>query len=203
MNIQKLSSHELYWHHVSLDKLILPQDFYEKSPLCADLRTKKINSKKLIQSVSGRFLLAELLCYFNIREAELVFFSNKKPHWQNNHFSFSITHTNEMVACAISFDNMIGIDIEKISDKVLTTAPRISSQDEQNLYLESAKKATFLWTAKEAAYKCYGQDGIFWAEEINLNANQEQVVLRNYSMQLRFEEVGMEHILAFCIGTKM
>ncbi len=86
------------------------------------------------------------------------FSKNKYGKWSTDSFDFSITHTDNFVAVAIS-NAKIGIDIEKISAPISKKFPsRVFNEFEFEEYisLTDDKKNNYLimkWTQKEAIFK--------------------------------------------------
>lgn len=82
-----------------------------------------------------------------------------KPYFKNSDVKFSISHSEDYVAVAVS-DNEIGVDIEKITDKSRDNMiDRFFLPSEQEFYYNSEDKAAFavLWTRKEAYLKYTGK----------------------------------------------
>ena len=84
--------------------------------------------------------------------------------------NISISHSGEMVAILISKDNGIGVDVERITEKVNLVKSKFLNQKEIN-YLsndEEIRNLTRAWTAKEAIYKAVRKPGIIFSENILL-----------------------------------
>jgi len=84
--------------------------------------------------------------------------------------NISISHSGEMVAILISKDNGIGVDVERISEKVNSIKSKFLNQKELH-YLSGDQetiKLTRAWTAKEAIYKALRKPGIIFSENILL-----------------------------------
>jgi phosphopantetheinyl transferase len=94
-------------------------------------------------------------------EAQINYHPNGKPYLKCPQECpyISISHTHGWVALVLS-PSSIGIDIEGWSERPFQLAHRFLSPDEVKL-LKSAEHpynlATQLWTAKEAAFKCFDQ----------------------------------------------
>jgi len=84
--------------------------------------------------------------------------------------NISISHSGQIVAILISKDIGIGVDVERITEKVNSIKSKFLNQQEIN-YLTSAedtRNLTRAWTAKEAIYKAVRKDGISFSENILL-----------------------------------
>lgn len=79
--------------------------------------------------------------------------SHGKPLSEKTHFN--ISHSKGMVALAISQDNEIGLDIEKIRSFELSMADYISSKEER-AYIKDEKSFFEVWTNKESLLKARG-----------------------------------------------
>ncbi len=104
----------------------------------------------------------------NIAEKDILFHREDygKPFCANADIHFSISHSKEMVACAIS-EKKIGIDIERMR-KLETRIARISCTEKDLQYVfgfngipkefddGSLLRFFRLWTAKEAYFKFQG-----------------------------------------------
>ncbi len=133
----------------------------------AVLRLRFDNDKK--RSILGEVLARKGISKeCNIKESE-IFFGREdygKPFCKNADIHFSISHSKEMAACAVSH-NRIGLDIEKIRN-METRITRISCTESDLEYVfgfngipdefdnESLIRFFCLWTAKEAYFKFQG-----------------------------------------------
>lgn len=77
------------------------------------------NKKDAYNFVIGRLLLREGLKANFIDEKELgqvVKNEYGKPYIEGQNFHFNISHSNDLVACAVSLKNPLGIDVEQESE---------------------------------------------------------------------------------------
>ena len=78
------------------------------------------------------------------------------------------SHSDHLVTILISENKGIGIDVEKINNKVHSIKSKFLNQKEIN-YLsgyEESRNLTRAWTAKEAIYKALKMPGIIFSENI-------------------------------------
>lgn len=83
-----------------------------------------------------------------------------KPYFDGESIRFNISHSGEMVVCAISEQTDMGIDIEWISDIPLDDYKVQMTDYEWNEIIGSSdQKAAFFtyWTRKEAVIKAHGE----------------------------------------------
>jgi phosphopantetheinyl transferase len=88
----------------------------------------------------------------------------------------SISHTSEFIAFGLApFE--IGIDLEKPQERIHQIINKFADEHEKNLYQFSeyskTEWLTFIWCAKEAAYKLGGQKGVAFKEEMKLLSIEE------------------------------
>ena len=106
------------------------------------------------------FVLAK---YFNLWSPGFI--KTESGRWQvlNSSVKFSLTHSKNLVAVAVSDKGEIGLDIEKITDKVLKLKKRYKLIETENLE-EMSRILTEKWTEEESLYKSGLQDGFFKTE---------------------------------------
>ncbi|MCD2346040.1 4'-phosphopantetheinyl transferase family protein [Clostridium guangxiense] len=101
-----------------------------------------------------------LLCMASDRPiGELSLGANGKPYF-DKYFGqkyLSISHTDNMVAAAIS-DQNIGIDIEQYNKVNYEIISMVCSKKEKYQMKENSKLSTFFWTAKESLSKLLNED---------------------------------------------
>ena len=115
------------------------------------------------RTVAGEMLARKAVAMrCGVSEASIVFGKNEngKPFAENLDVQFNISHSEDMVVCAVD-DKPVGIDVEKIRQIDLKIAKRVYTQDEiRYLYggdeSETPERFFELWTAKEAYLKFLG-----------------------------------------------
>ncbi len=88
----------------------------------------------------------------NLNKSVRISYNNFGVPLLSNGKYISITHSKGLVAVIVS-NKKVGIDIEKISDKAIRLSLKFISKD--NLKNLTDKKATLMWSIKEAVYKWY------------------------------------------------
>ena len=85
--------------------------------------------------------------------------------------NISISHSDEIVTIIISKEDGIGVDVEKIKDKVHSIAPKFLNPNEIGFLGKSPSTRQLIraWTAKEAVYKALRKPGISFSENIILD----------------------------------
>ena len=104
----------------------------------------------------------------NNRHNEIKYDENRKPHLKNTEFHISVTHTGNYAAAVISKTTSVGIDIEKITPRILKIKHKFLNENE----LKFSEKENILehlyiyWCSKEAMYKLYGKRDIDFRKNI-------------------------------------
>ncbi len=136
----------------------LPQDFNEnlyllKLPVflqkkiiqITDLKTKKM-------AIFNKIVLQQIL---NNNLEDLKYSEFGRPHLENYPI-FNISHSNQIVICAISKDGKIGIDVEELKKiNFQGLSKRYFHYNEQQL-IKNKKDFFKIWTRKEAILKAQG-----------------------------------------------
>lgn len=141
-------------------------------------------------TVLGRLLLAYGLKNFHNFKfpVNLLFNESKKPSLNYSSLQFNISHSKELIACAISTDGSIGIDVEKVTEinwrefELQLTEneySRIANSDKQN------DEFFLYWTQKEAVLKANG-------EGLNIALNSFEIT--NYIALLQNKEYHLAHL---------
>lgn len=131
-------------------------------------------------------LLGRVLLFTGLKEAgwlspadkELKYTSYHKPYFENHPLQFNISHSGEIVVCALSDQGEIGIDIEIISDILIEDFKFQMTENEWNKISTStnAKNAFFeYWTQKEAVIKAHGHGLTIPLQSFEINENATSI----------------------------
>lgn len=134
----------------------------------SDYRKEKVNQAKTvsgkIQRVASGYLLEEMLAAAGVAAPyEYELSDVGKPFLKDTtgHISFSLSHTNGLVVCAVS-DGEIGIDVEPVQRYNKAIAHRFFLPEEWK-WIEAGSEDEWsrrfyqVWTYKEAADKMLGE----------------------------------------------
>ena len=133
----------------------------------------KRNEKNRFRSVIGYMLAVKIISQnYGIKKSEIEFFfdDNGKPFVKNAGIFISISHSDNLVICAVS-DKNIGVDIEKIRKVNFRTAKRFCTEKEKmyifgkmpdenslnNVSDDTLIRLFEIWTKKEAYGKMLGK----------------------------------------------
>ncbi|WP_276502626.1 4'-phosphopantetheinyl transferase family protein [Terrimonas pollutisoli] len=137
---------------------------------------------KRIQHLAGRFLLQFLFPDFPYHLIQIA--DTDKPFLPAEEYHFSISHCGDYAAAIVSKNNRVGIDIEIPVDKIIKVRNKFLGLTEQIKWLEDAtgngfnagaeqrQLLTLLWSCKESVFKWYGDGGVDFSEQIQLQSRQ-------------------------------
>ncbi|WP_051941684.1 4'-phosphopantetheinyl transferase family protein [Maribacter forsetii] len=113
-------------------------------------------------TVLGRLLLAyglKNLYQVDVDDLKISFSKDKKPFLENSSIQFNISHSKDVIVCAITSVGEIGVDVEKINDINIQDFKDQFSQTEYesiNASANALEQFFTFWTQKEAVVKSNG-----------------------------------------------
>jgi len=135
-------------------------------PLLPEAEAKKVlNTRRketVLLSLAGKYLLKEGLLRLGLDPAlikEIRYNEHRRPIIDHT-FDFNISHSGNLVACALSTHTKIGLDIEKIKPYRDSHLHAFFDERERRMILDAYDHhETFydLWTRKEAVLKADGR----------------------------------------------
>lgn len=98
-----------------------------------------------------------------------------KPYLAGSDLHISVSHSGEMAAVIISRNTRVGIDIEKVRQRVYHVRERFLNAAELGAISkeDDYEMLTLAWSAKEALYKLYGVRELDFRENIRLELPSE------------------------------
>lgn len=114
-----------------------------------------VNQLRRKQWLSYHAIIGHLL---GKERTELTYDAYGKPHFKNRSPFLSVSHSGEYSAVILSKNLPVGIDIEKIRDRIERVKDMFLSKEEL-IHIGSKnrmEKLVVYWGAKEALYKIYG-----------------------------------------------
>ena len=124
------------------------------------------SDKRKLEYLTARVLLQEIL-----GEKKVIAYTKQgKPYLVDHSYQISITHTGKQVAILLHPTYRVGIDVEKISDKVVRVQSKFLSETEREAIDSSLAKThlALLWSAKEALYKILGQEEVEYTKHLTI-----------------------------------
>src|SRR5438105_382426 len=79
-------------------------------------RRNVTHPRKKLQHLAGRYLLKYLFPEFPLELIRIA--DTHKPFLEDEAFHFSISHCNDYAAVIVSRENRVGVDVEKVTDKI-------------------------------------------------------------------------------------
>jgi phosphopantetheinyl transferase len=132
-------------------------------------------AKRRLERIACRKVLSSLL----IRNEIIIEYGNNGEPLMNG-FYVSFSHSGEMIAVAISEQNPVGIDIERIQDKIVALRSKFVSENELTLEeIKNREAITRIWTAKEAVYKLFSGATPDFKAQIFVKSDQAEVFLHD------------------------
>ena len=137
-------------YYLDIEKLKVPNDI--DLSLLPENRRQYIlsinDTKRKKQSFYVWKLLEQVLTLNGIKFIDNFNVNNNIWQLKSNEIQFSLAHSDSIVAVAIS-NTFIGVDVEKISDKIL----KVGKLFKDNKLDNNVENLTKLWTEKESFYK--------------------------------------------------
>ena len=137
-----------------------------------DSSLERLKSMKSQSHQKGFLAVRMLLQHNDYTDFDLFYDTFGKPHIKPQGCSIkdielSISHAHQFSALTLS-DKKVGLDVEKVREKVLRIAPRFMNVAHlENLKQEEKiKKATVVWGIKESIFKIKNEAGISFPNHI-------------------------------------
>lgn len=134
---------------------------------------KGLKDRKRMEWFCSRYLL-HVLSDRHVRGACLKD-AYGKPYLEGSDYHISMSHSEDRTA-VIASPHRIGIDIQRIVEKITRIAPRFLSENEMS-DIDEHDKVNFLhfyWGAKEAMYKIYGKKEVDFKKHLALQAFEKK-----------------------------
>lgn len=121
------------------------------------LQRRQQNDKKQLSLIGWQLLRYGMHMADNIDFTlqQVEFPENGKPHIPGD-WDFNISHSGDLVVCAICSKGLIGIDVERHRDIDPQRFARYFTKEELAWMGDSAERFIELWTKKEAVIKASG-----------------------------------------------
>ena len=122
------------------------------------------STKRRLEYLASRCALNELIG----SKQRICYQPNGAPYIFNSTLNISISHTSHYVVVATHPTEKIGIDVERIGEKVGRVRHKFLSKSELDSVDMRSEKVhlTILWAAKEAMYKVMGVETVEFTEQI-------------------------------------
>lgn len=152
------------------------------------------NAQRKIEFLTGRYLFQRLLPRFNLQPEHVQMYKEEKgkPYALagDTLVNLSFSHSQDIVACAVSLKYRIGLDVESFKRQI-NNGVLARILDEQEWDVIGRDEPLRLWTIKEAVLKCSGH---------GLQTVMRNLAIRKYSSNhylLRFNDENRYEICSF------
>ncbi|MDW8287845.1 MAG: 4'-phosphopantetheinyl transferase superfamily protein, partial [Flammeovirgaceae bacterium] len=176
-------------------------DFLEKKNLSDDFFAIQ-HPQKRKQWLASRCLLKQLTQHIGIPYEGIRKDNFGKPFLLNASVEISFSHTNNMAAVIVDFQQSTGIDVEQIDEKLYKIAPRFLTNAELHQTQSSLEEIAYFWCAKEAMYKLYGKKQLTFRENLIVEKSfvgegffQGTIVKDNFRKMIRLKGEKIDNYL--------
>ena len=160
------------WHITETEESLFERVYLSETDKSSILSLPLAKRRK--ERIACRNALAVLLVSHSIQVSYGKF---GEPLTPNVLISFS--HSGDYAAVAFSDLYRIGIDIEKISDKILNLHSKfVNDHEKEFVDLSNSKDITRIWCAKEAVYKLFPGDSIDFLCDITIDKSCQTATLK-------------------------
>ena len=116
--------------------------------------------------------------------------------------SFSLSHCDGRVVCALSTHGPVGIDVERLGDLKALDFHLYLNQAERNWAGRSARRFYSLWTRKEAVAKAAGSRGLRDVAAVDTASTTSRAVLAGRLWHTPEVPVGPDHVAHLALISK-
>jgi 4'-phosphopantetheinyl transferase len=130
---------------------------------------EKLSPARKRQWLGSRVLLRTLLQTDQYIEINID--EHQKPFVKNSKYEISISHAGDMAAVIIYENKKVGVDIEKITDRISKIKKRFLSENELSFISEKDELAQLYvcWGIKETLFKLYGKGSLPFINGIKID----------------------------------
>ncbi len=107
------------------------------------------------------------------------------------HYAISISHTGKYAAIFIAKNKDLGIDLEKIDDRILIVSHKFLNEQEIEILnhttINKTLACTKIWSAKETMYKLYGKKSLDFKKNLLIQSIDKPLKGCIFTKDLHFE----------------
>jgi phosphopantetheinyl transferase len=118
------------------------------------------------ERLAARLLLKEL----SEKNVDVQYLPSGAPYLPGRSEHVSFSHTTGYAAAIISDDSPVGIDIERISKRIINVRSHVFNEEEIAAIdtEHQIEHSLIYWCAKETVYKCMGQESVDFRQDIHI-----------------------------------
>lgn len=140
--------------------------------------------KRRLEQLACRNCLAFLL---NNSKISIEYGQSGEPLLENYFLSFS--HSHNYATAILSSAYAVGIDIEKITAKILSLSYKFLNDNEiAHSDIKNPEAIHYIWGAKEAIFKLYKKGNIDFISQMHINSQKQYGILKidntNYEFKI-------------------
>ncbi len=135
----------------------------------------KVNENERLETIQSKFVLKFMMKYLGIREDTILKTKLGKPYFAYNNIFFNYSHSNNYIACAISYYN-VGIDIEETSRKVNNTIIKICNFTSENSLEEFVKREAYCKLVGKGLAMIFDKDNFKDIDEISKTIKTDEYI---------------------------
>ena len=158
------------------------------NPLYPEVRAQEIENCKSAKVKKEKYCVWRLLEYalrrsYGIHAQKQHFTKDENGKWTTTDCFFSLSHCDDVVAVAVS-RKPVGLDVEKISDRMQKIKDKILTDDEILQYETQEDKLLYLtekWTQKESIFKMQGGKAFAPDKIVTSEYQTKTMGLKNFS----------------------
>ncbi|MEZ4911304.1 MAG: 4'-phosphopantetheinyl transferase superfamily protein [Saprospiraceae bacterium] len=152
----------------TMEKLIAKLDISDEEKIHID----SLSIKKQLEWCASRRLIKSMLHDDVPHKLSIFKDIHGKPYIENSSAHISLSHSHDCIAAIISSDQIVGIDVQLIVDKIVKISPKFLSEPELSYCKNSDDPLLayhIYWGAKECIFKSYGRGEVDFKNHILLN----------------------------------
>ncbi|OFX70993.1 MAG: hypothetical protein A2X12_06575 [Bacteroidetes bacterium GWE2_29_8] len=194
-----LDSVEIYLWEITEELSVLEESFPFTDGERELYYSYKSEMRKL-HWLSSRYIVKKI--YGN--DAFIFYSKEGRPIISNSTDNISISHSGIYACVIVSSEYDVGIDIEKIANRINNVRKRFVNEDENNVIASNdIDTLTLYWAIKEATYKLFSDLDLEFADNINVKVGalddiNVQIVKGNFHSSLKayYDKLG-DYYIAF------
>ena len=143
---------------------------------CEDIELQRFkSSSRQLEYLAVRVLLKEMLGH----ECRIAHYPSGKPYLPDSSFHITVSHTKGYVAIGLHVDREVGIDIERVAERVKKVTARFVRPDELTGWDTHSTdtqlyELLLVWSAKETLFKVLNQQEVDFLQHLRIAPFQFQ-----------------------------
>jgi len=193
-------SHHIKTIYQQKDILIKLLDYQNTTIEDIDLSILSFSDQQIFKGFNS---VKRQLEFYHLRFLWKTFYTNQKilykptgkPYLKSGFLS--MTHSHQRVVIAFSNKQNIGIDIEKISEKLDRVKHKFLHKNDT---FQDLTDLTRLWTVKEAVYKLFDGDNLFFMDDVEVKTNSAIINLNQLNLKAQTHSFFIDNDFMFSLA---